>query len=82
MLSAFRNVVFWLARRNLAGRAARARGVDLDVPLGELTREVFAVGEAPALEEAAFDPADQVLDGALGSRGAANTNRGPRRARP
>ena len=63
-------------RRRGASSASRTAGtrrvarrwslrVDLFVPLGELTMEVFLVDEAPLFEEGALDPADQILDGAL-----------------
>ncbi|MGQ0648439.1 MAG: hypothetical protein ACT4P7_12810 [Gemmatimonadaceae bacterium] len=48
--------------------ARRARGplrVHLDVPGAQLGLEILLVQEAALLEEAALDPADQVLDGAL-----------------
>jgi hypothetical protein len=51
--------------RNHARRPARAAGVALGEPLGQLGLKVSPVVEAPALEEAALDPSDEILDGAL-----------------
>jgi hypothetical protein len=46
-------------------RARRTLRVDLDVPFGELTIQVFIVDEASLFEERALDPPDEILDGAL-----------------
>nr|HEX4319153.1 hypothetical protein [Kofleriaceae bacterium] len=51
--------------RHDARRARRALRVDLDVPRTELLIQIFIVDEASLLEEAALDPADEVLDRAL-----------------
>ncbi|MFO0743392.1 MAG: hypothetical protein U0270_46420 [Labilithrix sp.] len=51
--------------RNNAGRSRRAHGIDVNVPLGELLREVVIVKEAPLLEEGAIDPLHEIFDGAL-----------------
>jgi hypothetical protein len=51
---------------DLTGGATGPHGIDFGEPLVQLLQEIGEINKSPHLEETAFDPADEILNRALG----------------